>query len=672
MRRTPSLAAGSRRLFTGLAAGSMVAATLSVLTAPGVAAVTGGGPVVLDGFRAVCWSAEDDFMPGMSNPGPMVNYTKKLVAGVYGGAAQSNDGTIAVLGVSASKYTCGQTFGEVAAGLLGSIPAQLTYYPTAADVATFLGDLADGDVAPAFVWLPDGAADVDSTLATHAEALRSYVTAGGGLLSHQNAYGWLDEFAPGITVSPKAITTNGDENVTAEAATAFGMLENDVPFGSEQAFAGDLGVLVPYIKHVSGLNSTIGGRPTFTPAATAPSAPALSAPVAKDGAVELALAAPVADGGSAVTGYSITATPGDLIKTVTAPGTVLFDGLDNGVEYTFTATATNLAGTSLAGTPVTATPVAPTSPRAPSLTKVVAGNGKLIVSVNRPAYDGGSPVTKYVVVAQPGGRHVSLVGAQGGAAIVNGLTNGVTYTLTATAVTAAGSSPSSAAVTGKPFTVAAKPATPRRVANTLDTVTVSVTAPKNDGGAALSHLAVTVKGAGTTKSFRVSRKGGRVTVTGLVPGTAYRVTVAAVNRAGSSAVATTRVTTKSVPKKPQPVSAVKTKLYPNMTATLTGDGLFRYGSAQLTKAGRAQVVALAKKLTTAKQIRCAGHTDGGNSRANYQLGLARAKQVCSVLVSHGVKAKRTAVSFGAKEKIKTGGSRESRAINRRVEVRVVR
>src|SRR4051812_31934590 len=115
MSRTSSLAGGTRRLLTGLAAGSVAAATLSVLTAPGAAAVTAGGPVVLDGFRAVCWSAERNFMPGMPGmgmPGPMVSYTKKLVAGVYRDASVANDGTIAVLGVSASSQACQlQTFG---------------------------------------------------------------------------------------------------------------------------------------------------------------------------------------------------------------------------------------------------------------------------------------------------------------------------------------------------------------------------------------------------------------------------------------------------------------------------------------------------------------------------------------------------------------------------------
>ena len=119
------------------------------------------------------------------------------------------------------------------------------------------------------------------------------------------------------------------------------------------------------------------------------------------------------------------------------------------------------------------------------------------------------------------------------------------------------------------------------------------------------------------------------------------------------------------------MAAVKGKLHIGMTATLTGDGLFRYGSAELTDGGRAQVRALATKLTTAKRIRCAGHTDGADNRANNQLGLARAKQVCAVLAANGVTAKAAAVSFGAKQKIKTGGSRESRAINRRVEVSVL-
>jgi outer membrane protein OmpA-like peptidoglycan-associated protein len=680
--RTPSTSGGTRRLLAGLAGGSVIAATLTAMTASGAVAAS-SGPVVLDGFRAVCWSAEDTMMgmPGMGHPGPMVEYTKKLVSAVHRNADADNDGTVAVLGVAATTQTCRfqQSYGTVTTQLLGSTAAEITYYPTAADVEGFLADLSEGDVDPAFVWLPDGAVDVGAALAANAGALRDYVSAGGGLLAHQNSYSWLDEFAPGVTMSPKPITGNGDENVTAAGAEVFELLETDVPFGSEQAFGGDLGALVPYIQHVSGVYSTVG-TVRVAPVLTAPAAPTLSSPVALVGAVELTLGAPASDGGAPVTGYTVNASPGDRTEAVSQPGTVRLDGLTPGVDYTFTATATNAVGTSPASTPVGGValpPVVPVpppavavAPGAPSLSKVVAGNGRLTATVGKPTADGGAPVTSYVVVAQPGGRRATVDRA--GSVTVKGLTNGTAYALTARATSSVGTSVASAAVSGTPRTVPARPAAPKVAGRTLDSLTLRVTAPENDGGAPVQRLEVSVKGSGAARTYPVGAEGGRLRVAGLRPRTAYRVTVVAVNRAGSSAAATASVSTKPVPKKPQPISAVKGTLHPGMTATLTGDGLFRYGSAKLTGAGRAQVSTLATTLTTAKRIRCEGHTDGAPSRANHALGLARAKAVCSTLRAHGVKAKATAVSFGAKRKVRTGGSAASRAVNRRVEVSVLR
>jgi hypothetical protein len=62
--------------------------------------------------------------------------------------------------------------------------------------------------------------------------------------------------------------------------------------------------------------------------------------------------APVSDGGSAVTSYTATSTPGGLSKTLTqsAGGIFDFDNLQPGTTYTFAVTATNATGTSVSAT----------------------------------------------------------------------------------------------------------------------------------------------------------------------------------------------------------------------------------------------------------------------------------------------------------------------------------
>lgn len=67
-----------------------------------------------------------------------------------------------------------------------------------------------------------------------------------------------------------------------------------------------------------------------------------------------------ATGGSAITSYTVTSSPGSITATGTSPVTV--SGLTGGTAYTFTVTATNANGTSAAsGASNSITPVVPTS-----------------------------------------------------------------------------------------------------------------------------------------------------------------------------------------------------------------------------------------------------------------------------------------------------------------------
>lgn len=68
--------------------------------------------------------------------------------------------------------------------------------------------------------------------------------------------------------------------------------------------------------------------------------------------------APVSDGGSEITGYTVTSSTGETCVSVTTSCSMT--GLTNGVAYTFTVTATNAIGTSTTSTAsLTATPAAP-------------------------------------------------------------------------------------------------------------------------------------------------------------------------------------------------------------------------------------------------------------------------------------------------------------------------
>jgi hypothetical protein len=97
----------------------------------------------------------------------------------------------------------------------------------------------------------------------------------------------------------------------------------------------------------------------------------------------VSFAAPASDGGSAITSYTATSTPGGIIKTLTQAtgGTFTFDALQPGTAYTFAVTATNAIGTSTAATSnsVTTTPLVVASLSALSFTDDGTGTGGRIV-----------------------------------------------------------------------------------------------------------------------------------------------------------------------------------------------------------------------------------------------------------------------------------------------------
>jgi protocatechuate 3,4-dioxygenase beta subunit len=82
------------------------------------------------------------------------------------------------------------------------------------------------------------------------------------------------------------------------------------------------------------------------PSATAPSAPLAVSAVAANGAAAVSWSAP-ADGGSPITSYTVTASPGGRTCS-TASLTCTVTGLTNGTAYSFVVRATNAIGTGLA------------------------------------------------------------------------------------------------------------------------------------------------------------------------------------------------------------------------------------------------------------------------------------------------------------------------------------
>ena len=100
-----------------------------------------------------------------------------------------------------------------------------------------------------------------------------------------------------------------------------------------------------------------------------------------------------------------------------------------------------------------------------------------------------------------------------------------------------------------------------------------------------------------------------------------------------------------------------------------------YGTnvAALSRGRRAQLVAVARQLTGVGVARCEGHADGSATpRHARRLALRRASAVCAFLRAHGVAAELSVRSYGGTRPRAGNATAQGRALNRRVEVVVVR
>jgi streptogramin lyase len=196
-----------------------------------------------------------------------------------------------------------------------------------------------------------------------------------------------------------------------------------------------------------------------------PDAPTNTSATPGDASATVSWTAAVSNG-SAITGYTVTSSPGGI--TASAAGSLTsttVGGLTNGTAYTFTTTATNGLGAGPASAPSISVIVG--APSAPTYVIATPGNASATVSWTAPSSNGSS-ITGYTVTSSPGGFTVSAAGSAV-TATVGGLTNGTAYSFTVTASNGAG--------TGLPS------ASSNRVTVGAPTAPTSVTAAIAQGGA---------------------------------------------------------------------------------------------------------------------------------------------------------------------------------------------
>jgi len=322
-------------------------------------------------------------------------------------------------------------------------------------------------------------------------------------------------------------------------------------------------------SNAAGTSAASAASSSVTPAGV-PGAPTIGTATPGNATASVGFSAPVSNGGSAITGYTVTSNPaGGVDANAKTTGlTHSITGLTNGTAYTFTVTASSAAGTSAASVASnSATPA--TVPTAPTIGTVMQGTTAAIVTFTAPVSNGGSAITGYTVTSNPAGGVDFNANTTDLTHNITGLTKGTAYTFTVKAVNAIGTSAASAApnsappggVPGVPYMRGATLAD-----TTAATATVSFTAPDNNGGSAITGYTVKSSPGGLTATGAASP----LTVTGLTYGTTYTFTVTASNAAGTSAasVESNSATPATVLTIPAGYQAIRLDTQANFTADL--------------------------------------------------------------------------------------------------------
>jgi hypothetical protein len=291
---------------------------------------------------------------------------------------------------------------------------------------------------------------------------------------------------------------------------------------------------------------TASSTANATPA-TVPGAPSIvgGTVAGSDAQLSADFTAPVSDGGSAITTYQYSTDAGTTWRTrdTGTTGTPLViaslssDGttpLVNGQQYQVELRAVNAVGAGAASS--FATGIAATTPSAPTISTVTAGNTTLQVGFT-PGGNGGDTISRYEYQLGGTGPWVNT-GSMLGTLQIAGLTNGTSYAVTVRAVNGQGNGTASAPMSGTPVTTPAQPSI-TGVSRADRSLTLAVNEPDN-GGSAVTSWQYSTDGGATWANAAQSSSPLTITklsvdgTTLIANGTSYPVSVRVVNVVGAS------------------------------------------------------------------------------------------------------------------------------------------
>ena len=287
---------------------------------------------------------------------------------------------------------------------------------------------------------------------------------------------------------------------------------------------------------------------TPSPAPTVPGAPAGLSATPRNGQVSLSWSEPSSNGGGAIDFYIIYQNGTDIAHPTSTSMTV--SGLINGVSYSYSVAAHNIAGTGPQSSSISAIPVALTTvltvPDPPTGLTATPGDSQVSISWSAPGSDGGATIDYYLVYVNGVARsdHYTTVSTT-----INGLTNGQQYTFTVAAHNSVGFGTQSTPNAATPSSVPTVPGAPTGIGAVPGNGQVSLSwmAPSNNGGAVIDYYLVYVNGIVISDHFSTTS----TMINGLVNGQQYSFTIVAHNSVGasaqSSAIAATPSSVNDVP-----------------------------------------------------------------------------------------------------------------------------
>jgi hypothetical protein len=241
----------------------------------------------------------------------------------------------------------------------------------------------------------------------------------------------------GLVSSYTVTSTSGGYSASGSSSP---IVVSSIPVGTSATFT-----VTATNGYGNALASSASNSATIT---TVPQTPNIGTPTNVTGAAfgsTVSASVPVtanATGGKAVSGFTVTSTPGSLVGSGTSPVTVA--GLTSGTSYTFRAVATNANGNSeVTSSSSSLTPS--TVPQAPTIGTVTRTNATTVSIPFTAGATGGSSITSYTATSTPSIALTVSAGTSTPLTVTGSFASGIEYTITIAAVNANGASAQSSA-----------------------------------------------------------------------------------------------------------------------------------------------------------------------------------------------------------------------------------